>query len=124
MRAAGTQGELACGTPVRDAAAGETLSFTLQFVSASAALYRLLVVPDAGDPYVLAEHSDTQFSHMHRYALHKTKRATKMAGLKYVLNSQLHNTVTFDKLYIIVFCRTASFANAAAAAAAPVELKP
>lgn len=60
------QGDLACGTPVRDSAAGETLSYTLQFVTASAAMYRLLVVPDAGDPYVLAEHSDTQICHMHR----------------------------------------------------------
>lgn len=60
------QGDLACGTPVRDSAAGEMLSYTLQFVTASTAMYRLLVVPDAGDPYVLAEHSDTQICHMHR----------------------------------------------------------
>ncbi len=60
------QGELCCGTPFRDDVARETLSFTLQFVSASTAVYRICVVPDTGEPYVLHEHSSDDFVYMHR----------------------------------------------------------
>ena len=61
------QGELCCGTPVRDSRCGETLTFTLQFVSASAGVYRICVIPDAGEPYVLAEYGvGEEFVYMHR----------------------------------------------------------
>lgn len=65
------QGELCCGTPVHDARTGETYSFTLQFVNASTAVYRICCIPDEGEPYVLVEYGkDEDFVYMHRCRLH------------------------------------------------------
>lgn len=50
-----------------DPRTGETLSFMLQFVNASTAVYRICCVPEVGEPHVLCEYGkDEDFVYMHR----------------------------------------------------------